>query len=259
MSVISAWSPTVLLYHGFSRGCRLDDPYHLHLSDEAFRAQLQHLSARGWQPLDLDGYLGALKSGRLARRQYLLTIDDALQSVHDIAIPLLAQAAVPAVLFAPAGLLGSTTTWLAEQPDEPIMTADELRAADEAGVEIGVHGWGHASMLSASDCELQRSTRDARAAIADVLGHPPRAFAYPYGDYDARAIAAVASAGFEVGFSLYRDAGRFAISRADVKPADSVTALRVKLAFGPHYRRAWAVAGTVPPIRGLLRNVTQRV
>jgi peptidoglycan/xylan/chitin deacetylase (PgdA/CDA1 family) len=251
--------PTALMYHGFSVGPAAHDPYDLIVSEDALRAQLQHLRTTGWRAVDLDGYLDALSNGRTDRRTYLVTIDDAFRSVLTVGAPVLAELGVPSVLFAPAGLLGGTSTWLEQQPDEPILTPDELRTVAGMGVEIGVHGWDHASMAGMSDADLQRSTVGASDALADVTGVRPRAFAYPYGDYDARATAAVAAAGFDVGFSVYADAGRHAISRTDVKPRDSLTTLKVKLAFGARYRQAWKVAGLAGPVRRALRASSQKV
>ena len=251
--------PTALMYHGFSVGPAPHDPYDLIVPEASLREQLQHLRSSGWQAVDLDGYLHALASGRSDRRSYLVTIDDAFRSVLTVGAPVLAQLGVPSVLFTPAGLLGGTSAWLDRQPDEPILTADELRAVAAMGVEIGVHGWDHASMAAMSDADLVRSTVTARDTLADVTGVRPRAFAYPYGDYDARAVAAVAAAGFDVGFSVYSDAGRHAVSRTDVKPQDSLTTMKVKLAFGARYRQAWKVAGLAGPVRRALRASSQKV
>lgn len=249
--------PTVLMYHGFSVGRRPHDPYDLFVSDTALRAQLDHLRRR-WVPLELDGYLAALDGGPAGRRRCLVTIDDALQSVCTVGAPLLVAAGVPAVLFVPTALLGRTTTWLPEQPDDPLLTDDELRQLAACGIEAGVHGADHTAMAGMTDVELHRHTVETREALADVTGVLPRAFAYPYGDLDERAVAAVAAAGYAVGFSVYRDRGRHALSRTDVKPADSLTALRLKLAFGPRYRCVWRASGMVKPLRKQLRRSAQR-
>lgn len=251
--------PTALMYHGFSVGRAPHDPYDVIVSDTSLRAQLAHLRGSGWHAVDLDGYLGALGGARPRRRSFLVTIDDAMRSVLTVGAPILAAAGVPSVLLAPIGLLGGTTQWMPDQPDEPLMTADELREVASMGVEIGVHGWDHASMTAMSDADLRRSTAHARDALADLTGVRPRAFAYPYGDYDSRAVAAVAAAGFEVGFSVYTDGGRHAISRTDIKPQDSLTTVRAKLAFGPRYRTAWRVVGLAGPLRRALRRSSQRV
>ena len=250
------WKPTTLMYHGFSDGPRADDPYHLTVPVQNLRAQLQHLAGAGWQALDLDGYLAACQQRGLRKRSYLVTIDDALQSVADHGAPALAAAGVPSVLFAPPGLLGGATGWLELQPEEPILSPDGLRALHDDGMEMGVHGWDHADMAGMDDAQLGRNTRLAREAVADVTGVLPRAFAYPFGSWDQRALRAVASAGYELAFAVYEDAGRHAISRVDVKPADSLTAFRVKLV--PRYRLLWRTAGRAKPLRRLLRKTAQR-
>jgi peptidoglycan/xylan/chitin deacetylase (PgdA/CDA1 family) len=250
------WRPTVLMYHGFSAGRRAHDPYHLVVPVESFRDQLGHLRSKGWTALDLDGYLAAVDRGGRPDRSYLVTIDDAMSSVAEHAVPVLAAAGVPSVLFTPPGLLGLTTRWLEEMPDEPILDAASLRSLHDEGVEIGVHGWDHLTMAGMTDADLRRHTADARDAVADVTGVQPRSFAYPFGDYDARAIDAVARAGYEVAFSVYTDSGRHAISRSDVKPDDSLTAFRVKLL--PRYRMVWRAAGVAKPLRAALRKTAQR-
>lgn len=250
--------PTVLMYHGFSETPGVDDPYDLSVGVHAFAQQLAHLRQAGWTALDLDGYLHALDHGGIRGRSYLLTIDDALRSVHDHGAAALAQAGVPSVLFTPPGLLGGTTRWLEQQPDQPIVSNDQLLELSEQGIEIGAHGWDHQSLTGMSDDELRRHTRDAAEAIADVVGRRPRAFAYPFGDYDQRALEAVRLAGYTVAFSVYTDDGRQAISRTDVKPADSMTAVRIKLAAGAHYRLLWRAAGTAKPVRSLMRRSAQR-
>ncbi len=251
------WKPVVLMYHGFSDGVRQDDPYDLFTSAAGFQSQLDHLLSHRWTPLSLSDYLTVTGAGGRSHRSFLVTIDDAMQSVVDVGLPLLFRAQVPAVMFAPAGLLGGCTSWLAQMPDEPIVSADALAELHRHGLEIGVHGWDHASMAGMTDADLLRNTVDARAAIADATGRAPRAFAYPFGDYDDRALRAVARAGYEVAFSVYTDGGRHALSRSDVKPRDSIAAFRCKLL--PRYRVVWRAAGVAKPVRRFLRATAQRV
>jgi peptidoglycan/xylan/chitin deacetylase (PgdA/CDA1 family) len=247
--------PVSLMYHGFSAGPRDDDPYDLFVSDTALDAQLTWLRDKGWRPLDLDAYLATWDRGR-AGSDYLVTIDDGFTSVATVGAPVLARHGVASVLFVPPALLGATTHYLDQTPDEAILDADALRALPAQGVEIGVHGLDHTSMLGLSDAELETQTRGAREALADVTGVLPRSFAYPFGDFDPRAVRAVERAGYDVGFSVYSDAGRHAISRVDVKPGDTLAALRVKLV--PGYRRIWRAAGAVKPLRRALRSVAWR-
>lgn len=249
--------PTVLMYHGFcAGGPRATDPYDLHVDVARLDEQLAHLRAQ-WRPLDLDGYLAALDGRAPSRRGVLVTIDDALTTVADHAAAVLARHGVPSVLFVPVGLVGGTSSWLPDMPDEPILDADRLRALRECEVELGVHGWDHASMEGMTDADLKRSVVEARDVLADITGVRARSFAYPYGDLDERAVRAVADAGYDVGFSVYRDRGRFALSRTDVKPADTLRTVRIKLAAGPRYRSVWHAAGVAQPLRGALRRAAQ--
>jgi hypothetical protein len=75
----------------------------------------------------------------------------------------------------------------------------------------------------------------------------PRAFAFPFGAFDRRACQAVAAAGFEVAFSVFDDAGRFAISRVDVNATDNGPSFRLKLV--PGYRRWWRASTQLGPLR----------
>jgi hypothetical protein len=58
----------------------------------------------------------------------------------------------------------------------------------------------------------------------------------------------VQAAGFQVGFSVFRDAGRHAISRVDVNARDDIRSFRLKLL--PGYRLLWRLSGSVPNLRG---------
>lgn len=247
--------PVVLMYHGFSAGPRENDPYDLFVADAALRAQLSMLQSHGWCPLDLDGYLAALDGGT-GGRAFLVTIDDGFDSVLSVGAPVLAEAGVPSVLFIPPAVLNGASRWLDAMPAEPMLTDDELRTLVASGVEVGGHGWDHSSMVAMTDEELLRNTRETRERLADLTGTAPRAFAYPFGYYDERALRAVERAGYSVAFSVYEDSGRFAVSRSDVKPNDSLAALRVKLV--PGYRVVWRAAGAIKPLRRGLRRLAQR-
>jgi peptidoglycan/xylan/chitin deacetylase (PgdA/CDA1 family) len=103
---------------------------------------------------------------------------------------------------------------------------------------------------------LIRQTQEARKRVAEVTGSLPRAFAYPYGDFDEPAQRAVEAAGFQVAFSVFRDAGRYAISRVDINARDDVRSFRLKLL--PGYRRLWRAAGSIPYLRNRVGRLVHR-
>jgi peptidoglycan/xylan/chitin deacetylase (PgdA/CDA1 family) len=245
--VIPHRRPVVLMYHGFATARRVEDQENLLVPEDALRAQLDLLRSRRFRALDLDGFLGTLDGRVQPGRSFLLTADDGYRSFGEIAAPLLDAARVPSVLFVPPALLGGTSSWVPEIADEPLLAPDELRDLTGMGVEVGVHGLDHSRLVGLSDSELVRQTKDARQLVADLTGILPRAFAFPFGAFDRRACLAVASAGFEVAFSVFDDAGRYAISRVDVNATDNRRSFRLKLI--PGYRRWWRASNRFGPVR----------
>lgn len=259
MTVVRRRRPVTLMYHGFRDEARpVDDPHGMYVPVGAFRDQLAYLGRRGWRALDLDGYLAVLDGHRPAYKTFLVTIDDGFASVARYGAEVLAAAAVPSVLFVPVGLLGQRALWLERGYVEEILEGSALRALGRQGMEIGVHGWDHHSLADIDDdTALARDVTHARDQLADVVGYVPRAFAYPYGHFSDRAVRAVERAGYEVGFSVHEDCGRFAVSRSDVSPEDSLTTLRIKIM--PGYRHVWRASSAVAPVRRVVRHLARRL
>ena len=78
-----------------------------------------------------------------------------------------------------------------------------------AGGEVGCHTRSHArlSAISGDDARLRDEIVAAKARIEAEIGTPCRSFAWPYGkmgDIDAKALAAIEEAGFDITFSAVR-------------------------------------------------------
>lgn len=249
--------PVVLMYHGFTEVRRADDPENLFVEVDRLEEQLAWLLAEGWRPLDLDDYLAWRAGGpRPGPRSFLVTIDDGFTSVLDLAVPVLERLRVPSVLYVPSDLVGGTARWLPSPADQPLLDGDALRHLhDRRLVELGVHGADHTDLRARTPEELVHQVRRAHDTLGDLLGEPVRSFAYPFGGHDAAARAAVAAAGFEVGFSVFDDAGRHAVSRIDVNATDTLGSFRLKVRV-PHYRRWWNLLERAPVVRRRVRALT---
>jgi peptidoglycan/xylan/chitin deacetylase (PgdA/CDA1 family) len=70
------------------------------------------------------------------------------------------------------------------------------RAAAE-GHTIGNHSWNHPHLPRLARTAIREQLERTSAAIADVLGHPPRLFRPPYGDRDERVDAVAAELGLK--------------------------------------------------------------
>lgn len=239
--------PLVLMYHGIADVPAITDPHNLFVPPVAFEAQLLALRRSGFEPLDLSGYLAARANpARRSARQVLLTFDDGYVSTLQAAAPLLEQHGFPALCFISAGLLGDRSPGQAHQAFD-LMDSDQVRELPTHGIDVGVHGWEHHSMTAIPAHALRAHTCDARVRLAGLLGSPPAAFAYPYGDHDDAARTAVRNADFAVGFATHEGCGPMAVPRVDVNAIDTPRSFALKLkSWYPTARRA---LGTVAPVR----------
>ena len=245
--------PLVLMYHGVGSRPAAADPYNLFVTTAALRAQLRWLLDRGWRPLRLVEYLAQLAGPARADHRFLVTFDDGYRSVHDAAMPLLAELGVPATVFLCAGMLGGRSGWMPDLPDEPLVTRAEALALRDGGLDIGLHGMDHTVLAGLPAAELRRQTGLAADRLKEELGERPVAFAYPCGVHDGPARAAVAAAGMRVAFATYRSAGRLAVPRVDVNATDNGRTFGLKTVRG--YPRLRQLTGTVPGLRPTLRGL----
>lgn len=256
---VIAREPVVLMYHGFTDRPRTDDPENLFVEVDRLEEQLTWLLAQGWRALDLDAYLAWHAGGRRpGPRSFLVTIDDGFTSVLDLAVPVLDRLGVPSVLYVPSDLVGGTARWLPSPAGEPLLGADELGHLHARPlVELGVHGADHTDLRRRTPEELVHQVRSAHDVLADLVGAPLRSFAYPFGGHDRAARSAVAAAGFDIGFSVFDDAGRHAVSRIDVNATDTLGSLRLKVQL-PSYRRWWSALERAPAVRRQVRTLATR-
>lgn len=241
----------VLMYHAFGSRPAHEDVHNLFVPVQDLERQVRHV-ARRCRPLDLDGFLAAMRTGSWPRRWVLVTIDDGYASTVEVAAPLLARHGVPAVAFVCSGHLGGTATWLPSMADEPLLTADQVRELPGFGIEVGSHGVDHDPVIGLGSEDLRFQVGGSAEALADLVGLRPRVFSYPGGAHDAATRRAVREAGYEAGFAASRGEGRFAIPRRSINARDSFTSFRAKLT--PGFTAVERSLGA-PPLRRLAGRV----
>jgi peptidoglycan/xylan/chitin deacetylase (PgdA/CDA1 family) len=194
----------VLCYHAVSPTW----PAVLSTTPERFRAQLEHLAARGYEGVTFSE--AAVSNGR--GKRVAVTFDDAYRSVGALGRPILDSLGWPATVFVPTDHAGTGAPmvwpgideWLGG-PHESELVAhdwDELRELAAAGWEIGSHTCSHPHLTSLDDDPLARELSRSRDVCETELGAPCPAIAYPYGDVDARVVRATAAAGYALGAAL---------------------------------------------------------
>lgn len=125
-----------------------------------------------------------------------LTFDDGMKSVGDVAAPLLADHGLPATVFVVSDAVGGTNRWGgradAHVPEFRLMNWEELGRVRERGIAVGAHTRSHPRLTTVPDQQLDDELGGSRSAIRARLGVVPGAFAFPYGDCDARTARAAA-------------------------------------------------------------------
>jgi peptidoglycan/xylan/chitin deacetylase (PgdA/CDA1 family) len=230
----------ILCYHALSPSWEAK----LSITPERFERQLGLLMERG--------YRGACFTEAISspphERTLAITFDDAYRSVIEIARPILERLELPATVFVPTDYVGEQGVlqwpgidqWL-DSPSAPELTPmswDQLESLEAAGWEIGSHSGSHPHLTRLDDAALEDELERSKAACDEHLSKPCVALAYPYGDVNARVVAAAACAGYKSGAALPQRLARKGVlewPRIGVYRGDGD--LRFRLKVSPAMRR----------------------
>ncbi len=174
----------------------------------------------------------------------LLTFDDGFANNYDVLLPILEAYAAPAILFITLQHVLKPSSWLpatsrivakgwaskAEVPEDIAreyydgMTVEQLQAcAQHPLITIGSHTVSHPFLSVCSDEEQQEEIAGSRKMLQQITQTKVEYFAYPTGDYDARAVAQVKAAGYRAAFAvdpILKQDFRFEIPRIGIYQAD---------------------------------------
>lgn len=178
----------VLLYHHVGPARPGTYP-ELTISPERFEQQVRWLARHGYvavRPSDWQSW--RLGAGPLPDKPVLLTFDDGYADLAEFALPVLERHGFGAAVFVVTGEIGGTNRWDEERGagTHRLMSADQIREWSARGIEFGAHGRSHADFTTLADADLASELFGCASDLADLLGKPPAAFAYPYGYYDER-------------------------------------------------------------------------
>ena len=234
--------PLVLMYHAV--GEVIEDPHLLTVTPHRFREQMACLRRLGLRGVGVAELVDALRGGE-HRGLFGITFDDGYAGVLRHALPALQRYGFGATVFVVSDRLGGTNDW-DQGPVWPLMDAAGVRELAGAGLEIGSHGATHVRLAGLPAGRLREEVASSRDRLEELLGAPPRGFAYPYGSMDAEARAAVADAGY--GYACAVDAprsamGLLALPRIYVGQRDTALRLAAKrLLYRGHVARRAASA-----------------
>lgn len=92
-------------------------------------------------------------------------------------------------------------------------------------IEVGSHTMTHPSLSALSVALQQDEIQRSKAELEEIVGHPLKSFAYPYGDYTAETVALVREAGYTCACSTAADVvwlgnDCFQLPRVEVQDCD---------------------------------------
>ncbi|UTA47747.1 polysaccharide deacetylase family protein [Simiduia sp. 21SJ11W-1] len=183
----------VLQYHHVSEST----PASTSISPANFAEHMAHLKASGFKVIGLPELLAIIDSGEpFPDRTALITFDDAYTSVLTDAHPILQNYGWPYVVFA--------STEAVDQSQRHVMSWDQLRTLNEAGVAIANHSHTHGHLVRRPKevapeqwhAQVLDDLRTADARLKAELGRSWPVLAFPYGEFDAALVAAINGLGW---------------------------------------------------------------
>lgn len=188
----------ILMYHNIASVPDGINVYRsLYVSPAKFSRQmamLRMLGYRGVSMSDAMPYLRGERAGNVA----VLTLDDGYVDNLESALDTLRRYDFTATCYAVSGYLGQYNAWDGEKLGirKPLMSAEQLRAWHDGGMEVGAHSRTHVRLSQCTGQQQHDEIHGSKAELEDRLGISVTQFCYPYGDYDERAVHAAREAGY---------------------------------------------------------------
>ncbi len=187
----AAVSVPILVYHSIRPLTGTDSEQLRRYSVEpiVFERQLQYLKDRGYTVMSSDVLIDYVSRSAIApEKPVVLTLDDGWENQYTYAFPLLKKYSMPATFFIFTNAIGR----------KHFLTWEQVGELVSSGMEIGGHTQSHPYLIKISDPKkLVAEIAGGKKIIESHIGRGITIFAYPFGQYDDAAVAAVKGAGYK--------------------------------------------------------------
>jgi peptidoglycan/xylan/chitin deacetylase (PgdA/CDA1 family) len=214
----------VLLFHSVGEDMSPENAWRFNVTPDTFTRQMNWLVEQGYQSMGPAQWLAWHNGSQpLPPRAVMITFDDGYRNNLTTALPILQRAGLGATFFISTGFADSQQAfpWVRGARDPagfaPLSAAD-VRALDQAGMDIGAHTREHPRLAGVPDAQARLEITASKTDLEQWLGRPVDAFAYPYGsrwDLDERHVEFCREAGFSTAFTTQP-----AVSRRGTPPLE---------------------------------------
>ena len=135
-----------------------------------------------------------------------------------------------------------------------MLSAEQLRQMDAAGIEIGAHSRTHRRLATIPPEEISDEIAGSKQDLEQILGHEVESFCFPYGSHNDQTLQAVRDAGYKTACLTrtgwaHMDKDFFRLRRFAVLSHDDLSCFAQKLLLLENY------AGR----KGLIRHLARRI
>lgn len=156
---------------------------------EDFERQMKYLYDNGFTSMtvvQLANYFDG--TFVLPEKPIIITFDDGVINQYENALPVLYKYNMTATFYIFPNPISKSVNY---------MTWEQLAEIDQAGMEIGNHGWYHLYWDRISAEELDRELNLSKQTLEENLGHEIFSLAYPFGSYNDDVTQAVKDSGHQ--------------------------------------------------------------
>lgn len=172
---------------------------------EKFKEQLDYLQLHGYTTITMqDLYNHYTLHSPLPTKSVLLTFDDGYEDNFSVALPLLRERNMKAIVFPIAHWVGKENQW--ENFNQAItktMDWNKLHEWKAAGLEIGSHTLTHPFLTQCDEEKIVHEIKMSKAILEEKLNDKVEFFCYPYGFFNQNIVDIVKKAGYKGAVAIY--------------------------------------------------------
>ena len=178
-----------LMYHRFE-----ENKYpSTNIKMDVFKEHLKEIQSQGIEFIDLKKFQNSFKE-KIDKNYLLLTIDDAYESFYKNAWPILKNNKIPFILFV------STR----EVNKSGYMTWSQIKDIEKNDwVTIGNHSHSHDYLIDWNVDKIEADLKESIKIFKNELGHSPKIFSYPFGEYSSQLKNIVKNLEFKFAFGQH--------------------------------------------------------